>query len=253
MMFKKIGLISAALLMTAGSFGSVAGIAHAEGATENVLTDNPNGSELGGTSVSQDGKTAATAESKAAIGFGAGNLTLNFVPNFDFGKSHTVGTTDSFPNMFADGDAPSASTPGRNLVVTDTRDANTGWNVTAKLGNFTETGGTSLTTPTTLTLNLAQNMVKSANLQGTGTSVTGVTLDGTGTDAPTIAGANVALEADGDAQAVLNAADTTGSKTWALDFQDKGTASLTVPIAQQGVNADYTAPVTWTLGAASVN
>ncbi len=241
--------------MAATTFATVGTVNAADG--DPVLGTDGNGSvEVSGAATSD---VPATGKSKVGIGFSGGDLTLDYVPNLDFGM-HKALTGDTY-NLAqkaadpSDGDNTSGGVVGRNLIVTDARGkaAATGWTVQAQLGAFTNdgTGSTNLLTNATVTINKT-NPIKAGTLyiRPDLTDKPDGFLYGrnSGDDAGPVANTgNITLDASGAAADVMTATIGNGLLTWGMDFQETTSAEIYVPIASQDVQT-YIAPMTWTLG-----
>lgn len=245
--------------MAATTFATVGTVNAADG--DPVLGTGGNGSvEVSGAATSD---VPATGESKVGIGFSGGDLTLDYVPNLDFGM-HKALTDDTY-NLAqkaadpSEGDDKDGGVVGRNLIVTDARgrSAATGWTVQAQLGAFTNDGtsGTNLLTNATVTIN-------SSNPIAAGTLYIRPDLtdkpDGfaygrnpNGDVGPTVNAEGIKLDAGGAAVDVMTAEKAKGLLTWGMDFQETTSAEIYVPIASQDVQT-YIAPMTWTLGTSAI-
>ena len=214
----------------------------------------------GGTSAGTSATDGAPASGTGqfGVGFIAGNLTLNQVPNFDFGQ-HTIGQTDAY-NLREKGATPApgdgttkAATLGRQLVVTDQRDARDPWNVTVGVGSSIALVGAELA----LT-------VSAGNIQygsWAGDDKTAEEFGGRYFSGSAGSQSTAGLQADnvtkldltkaGGAQKVFSVNDGTkvDPGTYALDFTDQATASISVPLSDQK-NGDFTGTLVWTLSTA---
>lgn len=178
-----------------------------------------------------------TQTSTATFSATAGTLTLDKVPNLNFGS---VGVADLMqgdtPLTLQSGDTSASGSSGdgssdRQIQVTDTRGSNTGWQLTAQLGSFTLVGDTSVS------LN-AQSLL----LSNVSTSTTG-------------AGANTFN---------TGASLSYGPMVWSADSSNPGTGTNTTTIAVGGAtlmlakttnvrSGTYDAPITWQLTAGPEN
>lgn len=261
-MMKNIKGLLAATTLLAGvgvaTFGATASVANAADG-DPALTTDPNGSKAAGASGVASDTQSGTGKSDVGVGFTGGDLTLDFAPNLDFGM-HKALVGDTY-NLATSGVAPdSGSAIGRNLIVTDARGtANSdGWNVTAQLGNFKESGAADASTNalpgTTVTINKA-NPIAAGTLYGTAdpdgglSTFKGFAYGRTATgEKPVVSAEDIVLDAGGtEAVKVMDAQVGAGLLTWGMDFSKTDAASIYVPISSQDVKT-YTAEITWTLG-----
>ncbi|MCD2256943.1 WxL domain-containing protein [Agrilactobacillus fermenti] len=273
--------LSAALLLLgiAGQFGTVNAattttIEPALKGVPGVSSNQESGSEIDATHITNtpdanDHKNdKGTGWSTAGIGFAPGNLTLNQVPNFDFGKAFTIHSGQIDFNMQTD-----AKPLTRSLVVTDQRSDKGGpWVITAQLEDFKKldndnkqtstTMGSTDATHATLTLTgSADNTGKGAYLvpglwnENAAAGTTKYTTDPNGdarTNKPEQLG-TIALAANANKATNLWQANAdNGSGTWGLDFSKATSATLNVPDSLQK-QGDWTAKINWTLQNGSVN
>lgn len=161
--------------------------------------------------------TADGDTSEAKIQFAPGNLELNAVPMLDFG-SHTIdNTTVDFQT--ASGSAV--------MQIADARGSGAGWKVTAQLGAFSVTDGT---TP-----------IGSATITLTDGAPAGI---GTTDTAPTVK-TPITLATNGAADTVATAAVNGGRGTWNASWAAEK-ASINVPVQHQQIGK-HTATLSWTL------
>ncbi|MCI1851955.1 WxL domain-containing protein [Schleiferilactobacillus harbinensis] len=223
-----------------------------------VVSDIGNGGTSAGTTVS--GSTPALGSGRIGIGFASGSLTLNQVPNFDFGY-HTIGDNTTF-GLLAPGEKPQAgdgktsgATMGRQLVVTDQRDIRTDpWSVTVGVSQSIGLTGA--------TLSLNASNISYGSWAGNDTALSSgggrYFESGTGNTAGLSASpvADLALDATPTPtpQTVFSVADATkvDPGTYALDFSDQSTASIKVPLPAQKAG-EYTGTLVWTLSAGTAH
>ena len=155
--------------------------------------------------------------SEAKIEFTAGNLELNAVPALNFG-SHTI------DNTTVDFETPAGPS---TMQVADARGSGLGWKVTAQLGTFSVTGGTTPIGSATITLT-----------NGTPSGI------GTNDTAPVVK-TPVTLATGGAADTVATAAAGSGRGTWNVSWPADN-ASINVPVQHQQIGT-HTATLSWTL------
>ena len=163
---------------------------------------------------------AAVADSdtsQATIEFSAGNLELNSVPTLNFG-THTIDNTTT------DFQTP---TGPNTMQVADARGSGLGWKVTAQLGVFSVSGGTTNIGSATITLT-------SGTAAGVGTSDT----------APTV-NTPITLAMSGASDVVATAAANSGRGTWNVSWAATN-ASINIPVQHQQIGT-HTATLSWTL------
>ncbi|MEA5001901.1 MAG: WxL domain-containing protein [Christensenella sp.] len=155
--------------------------------------------------------------SEAKIEFTAGNLELNAVPALNFGTHAIDNTTVDF----------ATPTGPSTMQVADARGSGAGWKVTAQLGAFTVTGGTTPIGSATITLT-------SGTAAGVGTS-----------DTAPVVKTPVTLATSGAADTVATAAVNSGRGTWNVSWTAPN-ASINVPVQHQQIG-EHTAILSWTL------
>lgn len=273
---KKTKLFSA-LSLTALALSVVpyAGTAFAAGDGDPVI-NNDGGTVAGGSATST---TPATGSGDIGVGFLGGSLTLNQVPDFDFGY-HTIGTAASY-QLLNSGATPApgnskdkGATLGRQLVVTDQRSNRPSWNVTVGvLDVLTDTdptaagvlsGATLTMKPTKITYGAWSPTIgtdgKPDNTKFGGYyfnsgAATGAT---TGIAASEITAENPlkldvpSTDPENAAQPIfgMKAANTADPGTYALDFTDPATATISVPLAKQKTGT-FKGKLVWTLTTAA--
>lgn len=142
-------LTAAALTLAAAPIvGSAVSVQAAPKSGDAALPNNfgfANNNNSSGWSVSGTSPQTASGTGTTGVGFVGGGLTLNQVPNFDFGV-HTIGTSETFPLISVDSGyrpqllsagATSANAGVRSLAVTDARQQmgkTTGYQVVLQLG-----------------------------------------------------------------------------------------------------------------------
>ncbi|WDF81732.1 WxL domain-containing protein [Lacticaseibacillus pabuli] len=179
--------------------------------------------------------TPAVSTSTGQFSVAAGALTLDSVPDIDFGTptmaQFIAGATlksTTAPVTTAATDATANN--GGTLSVTDARGGQAGWSLNAKSGDFvTGTQTTVKITPDTLTLN-----------------PTAMTISSTAT----MAGGNIQVNSEkGTTGAdIWTAAQGTGSGLNTATF-NAGAATLVLPAQSNASEGTYLAPITWTLSA----
>ncbi|MBM7689049.1 hypothetical protein BCR24_09540 [Enterococcus ureilyticus] len=148
-----------------------------------------------------------------------GNLTIDAVSNFDFGKKKIDKVTSTYDAVVAEGEVLGAQ-------VTDVRGTGAGWNLTAKISTF-------------------ENAEKTRVLKGAEVTIpTGkVSTNSVDDTKPAIASG---LTLNEEPATIFSAAVDNGMGTWANEFEGLGEkVQLKVPT---GNYADtYTAEITWSL------
>ncbi|MCD2256947.1 WxL domain-containing protein [Lactobacillus sp. CC-MHH1034] len=273
MKIKYLGAAAVALLAGA-TIAQGAQIAQAADATtpegsalqgvQGVSAGQDGGAEKAGRSAVTDTEHAS-GQSSVGVGFKVsdqGGLTLNFVPNFDFGTNHDMGTGSETLNLFSKGAPTTKDEPGRVLAVTDFRgatDAKNGYTVQVSMGKFYKVKDSDNTldksTPylngATLTLGDANGAtpIKGGVLTENG-------IDNYGTSSvpkpATLTTKQVKLQQNDALQAIMTSAksETPAVGTWAVDFSDKNSAELDVPAAVQD-HGKFVAQLNWDLGSAT--
>ena len=145
------------------------------------------------------------------VEFTAGDLTLNQVPNFDFGTQNILSTDQTY-TATADGETK----------ITDLRGDGNGWELTVKATELTAGGKT---------LKNAQMSLENGTTANTNSETV------TATDAVLVP--NTAAK-------VFSAAANNGNGESTLTW-DKANAKLFVPGTSTKSAAEYTATLTWTL------
>lgn len=192
-------LTTAGVALALGLFAGVATTAHADDATDTAQDSN--------------------AQFSVQAADGGAVLKLNQVPGFDFG---TVSQSD-----LISGDATKLSldsTDTGTLNVTDYRGTNTGWNVNAKVTDFTNDKDTF--GATSFTLHTGKTTLTADNFAG------GVT-------------DKADLVQGGDVLATTE--DSTGTGSTTANF-DAGSATLLLPKHTTAKPGSYSATINWTLG-----
>lgn len=284
-------LLSSAILLgsVAAGLPNIAQAADADQAlTGTATTNQENGAEQGvdPANIATDA-TSGTADSFAGIGFKAGNLTLNQVPNFDFGGSNEFMTKTDFTLFSAGADLPyttedaaATKTRPRALIVTDARGAatatdeesgtttntTTGWKVAVKFATLmknaagTELGTTGAATAAPI-LQLSNTLEPTAvtyDSANSGSITPGSTISDP--TSPLYTGTAPSFGADGsktgfidvpsnkaESTTIVNAKAGSGLRGWAVNYQDQDSAHLVVPVEQQSIGV-FTATLNWTLG-----
>lgn len=148
-----------------------------------------------------------------------GNLTIDAVSNFDFGKKKIDKVTSTYDAIAAEGEVLGAQ-------VTDVRGTGAGWNLTAKISAFENAGKT--------------RVLKGAEVTIPTGKVSTNSVDDT---KPAVA---AGLTLNENPATIFSAATENGMGTWANEFEGLGEkVQLKVPT---GNYADtYTAEITWSL------
>ncbi|MCD2256945.1 WxL domain-containing protein [Agrilactobacillus fermenti] len=281
---KRTAYTFAAILLATASLGS-ATTAFAAGnpdqALSNVATKGQeNGAELAPNGTVTDTKNGS-GSSYIGIGFKPGNLTLNMVPNFDFGGNNDFMKSTSF-DLHAAGidfgagksDSTGAHSP-RAAIVTDARgntDDRTGWNLKAKFeGLLTDDSNKALGKASSdgnaapiLVLHTKKAIVQAGTFDDNGGAFGDLLNPGAAqTDpakplytgsAPNLVGDgnnDVSIysnkNTDGDYVPVWSADKTQGLRSWGMNFKDKDTATLKIPTSQQDIGV-FHAKLNWSLG-----
>ena len=296
--FSKIGRLSAVALMatpilTAFGGSSVfaapaAGTGEGGNNSSGRVIANGSQSVTAGT-IAQPG-TPATATSLTAIEFYAGNLSLDRVPQFDFG-THQL-QENSFYNLYSSAPILASDytniTDPRNsaanelnyyrvLQVTDKTGGTQGWTVTAWAEPFVQQGGSVQMHPTDIRLNTTKIDRQVKNIPDPSSSGQFLTTyeesPSTDEDRP----GNIV--ADNLSKAgIIDFAPTTGSTpsnvdvnpifgvgagttstgiakgkgTWAADFNDPSSATLNLPLSEQSTIGIFKSTIHWSLQAGVV-
>lgn len=153
----------------------------------------------------------------ASIEFIAGQLTLTEAPSFDFGSNAISAATTEY--------SPSTSGNSGTLSISDLRGSGEGWNVTAALSPFQNSGNGSLA-------GASLSLKGSAVNAGAGTTST----------APVVE-TNIVLTSDNTAVAVESASSLTGQGVWNTTWSTP-TLKVLGGTAQAGQN---NATIDWTL------
>lgn len=178
--------------------------------------------------IAEDGKPAVST-SIAQFKITAGELTLDSVPDIDFGNpsmaDFIAGNPIKSTGMpVTTAAAGATANNGGTLSVTDARGGQNGWSLHAKVGDFLSDA----TTPVDIAAD-------SLMLNPTGmTNTTGVAM----------AGGDISH----DGADIWTAAQGSGSGLNKADFKD-GAATLTLPAQPNASEGEYRAPITWTLSA----
>ena len=188
-----------------------------------------------------DSTGSATGKSDATVKVVSGYLTLDAVPDMNFGQTAQSETapSEALPLQDNQGIVDDDGNDSGLLKVTDSRPDKTAdataktmpWQLTAQLGNFTATNSSSTSTavPTDgWAINLEQK-------------------SGSNTQDSMPALAQPALTAGGSARQVLRATDTRGQGSTMVYYNKADSASLTMPANVKA--GQYDAPITWTLNA----
>lgn len=169
-----------------------------------------------------------------------GPFTLDVVPNYNFGK-HIAGKADTYYALYTSdkGVLDDKRLANPYVQVTDLRENNTGWHVTANITDFKTTAGKVLTGAV---LTMPQG---TAHLYGD-------TNDATTTPKPTMK----SVELNSSDQTFMSADKGAGVGTW-MDYMFENnntavadaTATNSTTLMDPGNNSagDYTADLTWTL------
>ncbi|HFD0793059.1 TPA: WxL domain-containing protein [Enterococcus faecium] len=159
---------------------------------------------------------AATQDSKSTgqVEFIGGDLTLDAVPSFDFGKQNITTNTQTY-------NAQSESI----ATVSDLRGTAAGWNLTVKQDTQLKT--------------TENDVLVGAQLQ-----LSDGSLETTGNDTATVS--NGVLVPEGAALKVLDAESGKGTGTFSAKWATTG-ATLEVPGSSTKLAKQYTADLTWTL------
>lgn len=280
MKFTKTSLLFSTAILLGSALTGLTGVAQA---ADQALLDkdgNPisgvsSGQENGAEVINGDATAGSAAgESTVGIGFRAGNLTLNQVPNFDFGGENDFMAQTDF-TLFNEGaelnytdDSGTAPRP-RALIVTDARGADdsgatNGWKVSVNFKTLLTKGDTTLgeagdataapilqlssaVEPTPVTFDTANH----------DTIAVGTTVTDSGS--PLYTAAPPVLQETGktnfldvpsnttDPTTVVTANATQGLRGWAVNYKAKDSVHLQVPIEQQYIGV-FTAKLNWTLG-----
>ncbi|BDR57293.1 WxL domain-containing protein [Xylocopilactobacillus apis] len=282
----KVGKLSAVALMAAPILSAVSGTstvfaANAAGTGQSgVGTGRVIAADAQSVEVSNASGALTSGTSKAAIEFYAGNLSLDRVPNFDFGVHELqqaaaydlYGTapvlSSAYTGVATSGNA-SASNLGyyRMLQVTDKTAGSSGWKVTAWGEPFQQQnvvgGGTAVTMkPTDITLNTTS--VDRGNLVADTSGVFHTTYSSAASDdrPDSIASSKIIFaEHVGDPQpsstevvwkvgnGLTAAGIAKGKGTWAADFNAADSATLNLPLDQQTTIGVFQSTLHWTLQA----
>lgn len=289
MKFRKGSILLSSAILLGSVLAGLPNVAQAadndQALTGTAATNQENGAEQGKDPDNVASDTASgAADSFAGIGFKAGNLTLNQVPNFDFGGNNEFMTKTDFTLFSAGADLPyttedaaAAKTRPRALIVTDARGAvdsaetpgtntTTGWKVAVKFATLMKnTSGTELGTAGEATaapiLQLANTLEPTAvtyDSANSGSITPGSTISDP--TSPLYTGTAPSFGADGskagfidvpsnkaESTTIVNAKAGSGLRGWAVNYQDQDSAHLVVPVEQQSIGV-FTATLNWTLG-----
>lgn len=189
-----------------------------------------------------DDESSTSATSEATVEF-TGGLSLVAVPNLDFGTAHTIdGYTNQY-NLFSNEDATNAY--GRSVVVKNDG-GYSGWSVTAGYKDFSYYAGVGSNVPTGSTIknsfidmtNTDSNYFEKQADDGTWSHL----------DANTN-GFTLSLPSgmvQGSTMPILGMADTSDTGTYRLNFPDKNSAVMTVPVSEQHTGVAR-AVINWSL------
>lgn len=166
----------------------------------------------------------------------AGPLSLDFVPNINFGSGIEISATNETYDAVDNSDGTSPF-----VQVTDLRGTAAGWNLTAEVSSFVTSGTDDET------LLGAEIVLSGGDL---------VTNAAHSSQMPQITSASVVLPADGSSTplSIMNASPDTGMGSWALRWPDLETPEdgvneniqLNVP-GGSAAEGSHTASITWTL------
>ena len=151
-----------------------------------------------------------------------GPLSLDLVPNLDFGSNLTKQY-----NTFTDADT-------HKLQVTDGRSANTGWNVTASITDFTGAN-------TSKTLTGAKLSVGTGTVEGAVNGALDSTIDNSGVHSLEVTD----LDATSGAANIFSGDTDKNGGTWQAQYAADA-FKLDVPVTSQ-VADTFTATITWTI------
>lgn len=181
--------------------------------------------------VGNDG-TPAAGETIAEFEIAGGALSLDAVPNLHFGKQNVADLIQGALTLTTDNVAVTRNATGydgnddKTIKVTDNRGTNAGWNLTAKLGTFTNTK------PGFTTEKLTADSATLSDGATAGDNTTGITLS----DGNFATTANVMLKA----AAGQGAGDTTAKF---------GTGTVIIPQKKNAAAGTYQATINWSLAA----
>lgn len=179
--------------------------------------------------------TPAVSTSTGQFSVDAGALTLDSVPDINFGAPTMAqfiagATLDSNTDAVTTAAANATANNGGTLSVTDARGGQSGWSLNAKSGDFVNSSQTAVKiTPDTLTLNPTKMEISST---------------------ATMAGGNIQVNAKNSTNGadIWTAAQGTGSGLNTAKF-NTGAATLVLPAQPDATAGTYLAPITWTLSA----
>ncbi|BDR59577.1 WxL domain-containing protein [Xylocopilactobacillus apicola] len=287
--FSKIGSLATVALMatpvlTAISgttvFAAAAGTGQNGNGTGRVIAEN---SQSVNTSAIAAGTPASAAgTSVAAVEFYAGDLSLDRVPQFDFGAHELQASVNynlysAAPVLGSDYEDVTSTDPKtsdlglyRTLQVTDRTGGSKGWKITAWATPFKIDGDTTgfQMNPTSISLKGADIELDRSKLVANSTKPDGYAhvyqADGTAADAPgeitanainfstdgTVANVTGGVQTIWEAQSGLNTNNVAyGKGTWAADFNKETAATLNLPLDQQTKIGIFKSTINWTLQA----
>ncbi len=217
----KKSLLLASTLILGGMFGAVANVSAAEG--DFVPQPANTAGEI--TISAPDTLTPVDPEGGEGDGEGTGQiglLTLDYVPNFNFGEIEISSSTQTVKN----------TSVNPYVQTTDVRGTGEGWSLSLEISPFTSTTET---------------------LKGAIVTIGGLTSSVTDTDStstPPTSGTDLTF-AVGEAAAsnvLLNSGANSGMGTWVSKFEKAGEQSVSLTIPSGNKAGTYTSEFNWTLG-----